>query len=106
MDTICRVPINPPVHPISSLPLWNGWAKGTNIRKKDSFARKEGVEMFGWGMMIIGGLVMLLFWSIVIALAVWAICALTRSEQGRGEGKSLALHENNALEILKQRYAR
>jgi putative membrane protein len=62
--------------------------------------------MFGWGMMIIGGLVMLLFWSIVIALAVWAIRALTRSEQGRGEGKSLALHENNALEILKQRYAR
>jgi len=61
---------------------------------------------FGWGTMILGGLLMLLFWVIVIALAVWAIRAITRTGRDREEGRPLDLHENTAVEILKQRYAR
>lgn len=60
----------------------------------------------GWGTMILGGLLMLLFWIVVIALAFWAIRALTRTGRDRDEGRPLDLHENTALEILKQRYAR
>ena len=61
---------------------------------------------YGWGMMFLGGLLMLLFWGIVIALAVWAIRKFTRSERDREEGKPLAFREDSALEILKQRYAK
>jgi len=61
---------------------------------------------FGWVMMLIGGLVMLLFWGIVIVLAVWVIRALTRPERDRGVGGPSTLQENSAIEILKQRYAR
>jgi len=61
---------------------------------------------YGWGMMFFGGLLMLLFWGVVIALAVWAIRALTRSERDRNEGRPLASRENSAIEILKQRYAK
>jgi putative membrane protein len=61
---------------------------------------------FGWGMMIIGGLLVLLFWGGVIALAVWAIRALTRPDGTRDERRLSTNSDHAAVDILKQRYAR
>lgn len=62
---------------------------------------------WGWGgMMLLGGLLMLLFWGGIIVLAFFAIRALVRSE-GRGDRDDWQRPgEPNALEILKERYAR
>jgi len=61
---------------------------------------------WGWGGWIIGGLVMLLFWGGVIALAFFAIRAVSRSGR-QEEGKApLSRDEESALEILHKRYAR
>lgn len=77
---------------------WDGWHMGT----------------WGWGGMFIGGLMMLLFWGAVIALAFFAIRAITQSGQtgrqdGRPEGPSEGRSPergSTALEILQERYAR
>lgn len=47
-----------------------------------------------------GGLLMLLFWVFVIALAVWLVLALSRSQARDGGGAS------TALRILEERLAR
>jgi len=61
---------------------------------------------WGWGGWIIGGLVMLLFWGGVIALAFFAIRAVSRSgRQGEGTEPS-SLNGESALEILQKRYVR
>jgi len=56
---------------------------------------------WGWGMMFLMMLVMLVFWVLIIggiiALAVWAI---------RGFGPRLGRREDEALAILDQRFAR
>lgn len=60
----------------------------------------------GWGGWLIGGLLMLLFWGGVIALAFFAIRAVSRSgrrEEGQGP---LSRDKESALEILQKRYAR
>jgi putative membrane protein len=60
----------------------------------------------GWGGWLIGGLLMLLFWGGVIALAFFAIRAVSRSgRQGEGQEPSSRDGES-ALEILQKRYAR
>jgi putative membrane protein len=58
---------------------------------------------FGWGWMIIGGLMMLLFWGGLIALCVWLI----RSFASRGDHLSDTNQavEPDAREILDRRYA-
>jgi putative membrane protein len=61
---------------------------------------------FNWGMMLVGGLLMLLFWIGVIALVFFAIRALTRPSRGPEEGGNLPSPSQTALEILQQRYAR
>ena len=63
---------------------------------------------FGWGGMIFGGLLMLLFWGVVIALVVFAVRALTRSGSGRTtpSAGSPTQTRDQALEILRERYAR
>ncbi len=63
---------------------------------------------FGWAGMIFGGLMMLLFWGGLIVLGFLAFRALTRSEgwQSRNAGASTDLPANNALAILKERYAK
>ncbi|KXS36641.1 MAG: putative membrane protein [Halomonadaceae bacterium T82-2] len=54
----------------------------------------------GWGHMLFGGLMMVLFWGAVIALAVLLVRGLTR-------GRSEAAHQRpTALELLQERYAR
>jgi putative membrane protein len=67
----------------------------------------HGWEMeFGWGGWLIGGLVVLLFWGGVVALAFFAIRALMRSGGGRAEGGSQLRSDESALDILQKRYAR
>ena len=65
--------------------MWNGW---------------------GWGGLLIGGLMMLLFWGGVIALAFFAIRALMRPGPQRDEERSVRRGGETALQILEQRYAR
>lgn len=48
---------------------------------------------FGWVMAAL----MVIFWVIVIALAIWGIMRLSRSSSGS---------KSNALEIARERYAR
>ena len=63
---------------------------------------------FGWMGMMFGGLMMLLFWGVVIVLAVIAIRAFTRSGgwQSRDVNRTADRREDNALTILKERYAK
>jgi putative membrane protein len=56
-----------------------------------------------WGMIVLGGLLMLLFWGGVIALTFFAIRALARPERGPDQS---AYPRATPLEILQQRYAR
>lgn len=64
----------------------------------------------GW---LLGGLMMLLFWSVVIGLVVWAILTFTRRQPGRVDYVS-ASHAtvsqtplgDRALQIARERYAR
>lgn len=49
----------------------------------------------------VGMLMMVLFWGALIALAVWAVTKLSRSDATA----SLRI-ENNPLDLVKERYAR
>jgi putative membrane protein len=69
--------------------MWHGWNMG-----------------MGWGGWLVGGLMLLLFWGGVIALAFFAVRALLRADQRRvGAGSEIRGGET-ALEILQKRYAR
>ena len=59
---------------------------------------------FGWGGFLIGGLVMLLFWGGVIALAFFAIRGILTS--GKGASDPAETDSGRALQILKECYAR
>ena len=63
---------------------------------------------FGWGGMIFGGLLTLLFWGVIIALIVLAVRALSRSGSGQATPSASAPGQarDQALEILRERYAR
>ena len=56
---------------------------------------------YGWGHMLFGGLMMVLFWGIVIALAVLRVRGLTR-----GRGAPFSHRRPTALDLLQERYAR
>ena len=57
---------------------------------------------WGWGMGLLGGLGMLLFWGLIIGLVVWLVVTLTRSNQGSA---SRGAQPDSALEILRRRLA-
>lgn len=57
---------------------------------------------WGWGMGLLGGLGMLLFWGLIIGLVIWAIVALTRLSQA---GPSRSSAAESALDILRRRLA-
>jgi len=63
---------------------------------------------FGWGGMIFGGLLTLLFWGVIIALIVFAVRALSRPGSGQATppAGSPSKAPDQALEILRERYAR
>ena len=70
--------------------MWHGWELGHG---------------WGWGGWLIGGLMMLLFWGGLIAMAFFALRALMRSGQGRDQGATRSNIGETALEILQKRYA-
>jgi putative membrane protein len=57
---------------------------------------------WGWGMGLLGGLGMLLFWGLIIGLVIWLIVTLTRSNQGAA---SRGAQPDSALETLRRRLA-
>lgn len=61
---------------------------------------------FDWGMMMLGGLLMLLFWGGVIFLIIVAIRTLTRPGQPGAAGDRFSTDIHTPLEILQERYAR
>ncbi len=64
-------------------------------------------HMWGeWWMWLAGGLMMLLFWGGLFALAFFAIRAVLRSGKSEGDGTATSFRSENSLEVLKQRYAR
>lgn len=62
----------------------------------------------GWGWMIFGSLMMLVFWGGLIALVVLAVRAFTNSgsQEPAQARTSSPSSRNDALNILKERYAR
>ena len=61
-----------------------------------------GHMMWGGGYGVWGGFGMILFWGLIIAVAVFAFRALTGSRGGGTRGGET----RDAMEILKERYAR
>ena len=59
---------------------------------------------FHWGWMLFGGLMMLMFWGGLIALAVLIIRSLTNGES-RSSSSDLS-SQKTPLQILEERYAR
>ena len=57
---------------------------------------------WGWGMGLLGGLGMFLFWGLIISLVVWLVVTLTRSGQS---GASRSAQPDTALETLRRRLA-
>lgn len=57
---------------------------------------------WGWGMGLLGGLGMLLFWALIIGLLVWLVVTLTRSGQSNA---SRSAQPDSALETLRRRLA-
>ena len=57
---------------------------------------------WGWGMGLLGGLGMLLFWGLIIGLVVWLVVTLTRSSQSNA---ALSAQPDSALETLRRRLA-
>lgn len=64
-----------------------------------------GQHMYGlgWGGWLLGGLMMLLFWGGIIALVFFAIRAFSGS--GNQATSKQTNNDENALDILKKRYA-
>ena len=58
-------------------------------------------EGMGWWMMF-GGILMVLFWGLVIALVVWGVKRLTE----RGGSGPTTPEKGDPLDIAKERYAR
>lgn len=58
---------------------------------------------WGWGHMLSGGLMMILFWGGIILVIVFAVRALGG---GSSHGTTPATSRNKALDILQERFAR
>jgi len=56
----------------------------------------------GWGGMWFGGI----FWLLILGLIVWAVITLVNNNNRRNSQNYLPPSEEDALEILKKRYAR
>jgi putative membrane protein len=65
-----------------------------------------GVDMmgYGWGMGLVGWLVMGLFWVVVIGLVVWAVVALVPGARPGGQGRDQG-RPAGPEEILDRRFA-
>ena len=56
----------------------------------------------GWGWMLFGGLLMLVFWGAIIALVVWGVKKVTEREDSTPK----TTEKRDPLEIAKERYAK
>jgi uncharacterized membrane protein len=56
-----------------------------------------------WGMGLLGGLGMLLFWALIIGLVAWLVVTLSRLSQSRASTRST--QPDSALETLRRRLA-
>ena len=67
-----------------------------------------GFGGFGWTGMLFGGLMMLLFWGGVAILLLLAFRSFAQSSSSQGSSVSTLARasDKNALEIVKQRYAK
>ena len=65
----------------------------------------HGADGMGWWMLW-GGLMMVLFWGAVIAIAVWAVQAVTRPERGGTSAPASDRTVRTPLDVAKERYAR
>ncbi|WP_082140441.1 SHOCT domain-containing protein [Halomonas sp. PR-M31] len=54
---------------------------------------------YGWGHMLFGGFMMVLFWGGLIALVIWLLRGLGRRDAG-------VQRQPSALDLLQERYAR
>ena len=65
---------------------------------------REGIWHYtwGWGPMLLGGLMMVLFWAAVITLVV----LLVRWLAGLGTTREQRPYKSTAIEILEERFAR
>lgn len=63
-----------------------------------------GNHSFGWGGMLIGALMMILFWGGLFVTLWFVIRSATGSGKGRDGG--MGRTPDRAIEILKERYAR
>lgn len=83
------------------LPLNTAWAQQGNY---GGWHMGPGAMMGGWGMGWFGMIFMIVFWGLIIVALVflikWLAGATRGGSQPSGSGKS------NALDILKERYAR
>lgn len=59
----------------------------------------------GWGMMVFGMFMMVIFWGTIIALVVWGVRAATREDRRRDE-TAFRPSVPQAGEIAKERLAR
>jgi putative membrane protein len=86
-----------------SLKLQSSVLRGAIRCRSDT--ESEGTSMmggWGWGMGLLGGLGMLLFWGLIIGLVIWLVVTLTRSGQSNA---SHSAQSDSALETLRRRLA-
>lgn len=62
--------------------------------------------VWGWGWMIFGSLMMVLFWGGLIALVVLAVRGLTGGNQRQRSDRAESAPSGNPLDILQTRYAK
>jgi len=65
----------------------------------DNWQEGYGHTMWGGGYGMVGGLMMILFWGVVIALIVFAVKWFTDNQGGGNRGK------RDAVDILRERFA-
>ncbi len=58
--------------------------------------------MYGYGVPWIGGMVMMIFWVLVLVAVVWGVAYFARKA---GQSNPAVRHDESPLDVLKRRYA-
>ncbi len=64
----------------------------------------HSIDGMGWGMLW-GGLMMILFWGFVVALATWGVQAITRRASAHAQAPESVAPSPPSLDIVRERYA-
>ena len=82
---------------------WLGLWMGLAALPAEAQVYRDGMwHGWGWGPMLFGGLMMVLFWAAVITLVV----LLVRWLAGPGTTREQRPYKSSAIEILEERFAR